>query len=190
MKFVYCMAILSGFAGLCFAADAAPSSDTNANADAPEIVWHSDYGKAMTEAQNRNRMLFIYFCDPEGKDPCNRFKAETLFDPSVRRKLQEYVCVQIPLKGTIKMQGEDVVLLEHDAFAEMLGRPGIAIVDFRSTDAPLRGSVVSTFPITHKLWYTPERMIVILDLPPGTLTQRTLIYAVRIHPDKPLSTDG
>ena len=33
-------------------------------------------------------------------------------------------------------------------------------------------------------------MAVILDLPPGTLTQRTLIYAVRIHPDKPASTSG
>ena len=30
----------------------------------------------------------------------------------------------------------------------------------------------------------------ILTLPPGTLTQRTLIYAVRIHPDHPASTDG
>lgn len=29
-----------------------------------------------------------------------------------------------------------------------------------------------------------------LDLPPGTLTQRTLIYAVRTHPERPESTDG
>jgi hypothetical protein len=33
-------------------------------------------------------------------------------------------------------------------------------------------------------------MAVILNLPPGTLTQRTIIFAVRIHPDKPASTDG
>jgi hypothetical protein len=72
----------------------------------------------------------------------------------------------------------------------MLGRPGIAIIDYRSTDADLNGSVVSTFPITESLGYTPEQMAVILDLPPGTLTQRTLIYAVRIHPEKPASTDG
>ena len=72
----------------------------------------------------------------------------------------------------------------------MLGKPGLAIVDYRSADAKLHGSVVSTFPITEKLEYTAERMAVILDLPPGTLTQRTLIYAVRVHPDKPASTDG
>jgi hypothetical protein len=33
-------------------------------------------------------------------------------------------------------------------------------------------------------------MAVILTLPPGTLTQRTLIYAVRTHPEKPASADG
>ena len=33
-------------------------------------------------------------------------------------------------------------------------------------------------------------MAVILDLPPGTLTQRTLIYAVRTHPERPASADG
>ncbi len=48
----------------------------------------------------------------------------------------------------------------------------------------------SQFPITEQLWYTPEQMAVILTLPPGTLTQRTLIYAVRIHPDRPASTSG
>jgi hypothetical protein len=31
---------------------------------------------------------------------------------------------------------------------------------------------------------------VILELPPGTLTQRTLIYAVRTHPEKPASAKG
>jgi len=100
------------------------------------------------------------------------------------------VCVQLPRDAKITVGGEPVILLEHTAFYEMLGRPGIAIVDFRSADANLRGTVVSTFPITEKLWYSPERMAVILDLPPGTLTQRTLIYAVRIHPEKPASTDG
>jgi hypothetical protein len=94
------------------------------------------------------------------------------------------------LEATITVDGKKVKFMEHPAFQEMLGRPGIAIVDFRSSDAELRGSVASAFPITETLWYTPERMTVILDLPPGTLTQRTLIYAVRIHPERPASTDS
>jgi hypothetical protein len=31
---------------------------------------------------------------------------------------------------------------------------------------------------------------VILELPQGTLTQRTIIFAVRTHPDRPESADG
>ena len=156
----------------------------------PEIEWFDKYARAMTAAEDQNKMMLVYFCDDRPDGPCHRFTAETLADPTVRRKLMDYVCVQVPLDGKITVDGEPVTLLQHDAFHEMLGRPGIAIVDFRSTDAKLRGAVVSTFPITGKLWYTPERMAVILDLPPATLTQRTLIYAVRIHPEKPASTSS
>ena len=140
--------------------------------------------------KRQNKMLLIYFCDLGSDCPCKQFKAQSLDDPQVRRKLQEYVCVELPLDAKINSGGKEVVLLEHEAFREMLGKPGIAIVDFRSPKAPLRGAVVSTFPITETCSYTPERMAVILDLPPGTLTQRTLIYAVRTHPEKPESTDG
>jgi hypothetical protein len=154
----------------------------------PEITWFDSYPKAMAAAEDQSKMLLVYFCDACDDGPCNRFKAETLDDPTVQRKLLDYVCVQVPLETQITVGGKPVTLLEHAAFGEMLGRPGVAIVDFRSDDARLRGSVVSAFPITKKLWYTPERMAVILDLPPATLTQRTLIYAVRVHPDKPAST--
>ncbi len=169
---------------------AKPAKATDDRDSPPEIPWHSSYAKAMDVAEKQGRMLLIYFCDPGNDEPCRRFKAETLDDPDVCDKLREYVCVRIPLDAAIKIDGEDVVLLEHRSFKEMLGKPGIAIADFANAGADHYGHVVSTFPITKKLWYTPERMVTILTLPPGTLTQRTLIYAVRIHPDKPSSTDG
>lgn len=190
MNGVRCLLILVGLTITCLVLASAPLDGPAGDAPEAEVAWQTDYAKAMTEAESRNKMMFIYFCDIDGDQPCNRFKKETLDDPQVRRKLQDYVCVRIPLDAKIKMQGEDVVLLKHESFYEMLGKAGIAIVDFRSTEGPLRGSIVSTFPITEKHWYTPERMAVILDLPTGSLTQRTLIYAVRIHPDKPESTDG
>jgi hypothetical protein len=154
------------------------------------VAWRGDYMQAIRIARQQNKLLLVYFCDAGGCEPCNRFKAQTLDDERVRRKLRDYVCVQATLDAKVNIDGQEVKLLEHAAFSEMLGRPGIAIVDYRSTDQNLRGSVVSTFPITDTLWYTPEQMAVILDLPPGTLTQRTLIYAVRIHPEKPASTDA
>lgn len=158
--------------------------------DASAIGWMTDYAEAMRAAEQQNKMLFVYFCGGCGAEPCNRFKAETLDDARVQRKLKEYVCVQVPMDAKITVDGKEVKLIEHEAYREMLGRSGIAIVDYRSADTKLRGSVVSVFPITDQLWYTPERMAVILELPSGTLTQRTLIYAVRIHPDHPASTDS
>jgi hypothetical protein len=154
------------------------------------VAWRTDYAQAMAEAERQSKMLLIHFGDRESDGLSRRFKTETLGDPKVTRKLQDYVCVELPLTAKIKVHGKDVVLLEHAAFGEMLGRPGIAIVDFRAAQEPQRGAVVSTFPLTEKLWYTPQRMAVILTLPPGTLTQRTLIYAVRTHPDNPESTAG
>ncbi len=152
--------------------------------------WMESYDDAMTVAERKNKMLFIYFCDACGNGPCNRFKVETLDNAHVKKLLQDYVCVQLPLDASIIVKGKPVKLLEHASFREMLGQPGIAIVDFRSSDAKLRGTVTSVFPITQSLWYTPQQMAVILNLPAGTLTQRTLIYAVRTHPERPASTDS
>ena len=157
---------------------------------AVEIDWLTDYTEAVAEAERQGKMLLIYFCDMKRDQPCTRFKAETLDAPMVREKLQDYVCAQLPLGAATIVQGKPTTLLGHWAFREMLGRPGVAILDYAHHDTRHYGCVVSTFPIQGKLWYTPQRMAVILDLPPGTLTQRTLIYAVRIHPERPASTSG
>ncbi len=154
------------------------------------IHWQDDYARAVMDAEEQGKMLFIYFCDPGCKCGCNRFKSETLDDPAVCAKLRDYVCLQAPLDASIIADGKKVVLLEHEAFKEMLGKPGIAIIDYRRRDSQEYGQVVSAFPITGRLWYPPEKMAVILDLPEGTLTQRTLIFAVRTHPEKPASSDG
>lgn len=153
-----------------------------------EPRWLTNYAEAMARAENQRKMLLIYFRDGDGMGA--RFKSETLDAPSVCEKLREYVCLELPLTAKILIRGQEVALLEHEAFQEMQGKPGIAVIDFRTNDPKLHGSVVSLFPITEKLWYTPEQMAVILDLPPGTLTQRTLIYAVRTHPEKPASADS
>jgi hypothetical protein len=158
--------------------------------EAPAVRWMSDYAEATFAAQRQRKMLFIYFFDTAADSPCGRFTKETFDDPQVRRKLRDYVCVRLALDAKTTIRGKPIILLEHEAFREMLGKPGVSIVDYRPADAKRRGAVISEFPITEQLWYTPEQMAVILTLPPGTLTQRTLIYAVRTHPDHPASTEG
>jgi hypothetical protein len=183
---------------LCFAAAAwmallpvAPAGEPDAaDAAPPAISWHANYGQAMSAAQEQGKMLLVFFYDPDNPQQTDRFQTESLDDPAVRQRLEDYVCARLPLDAKITVQGRQVPLLEHEAFAEMLGKPGVAIVDLANPDDANFGYIVSVFPLTSELWYGPQQMQVILDLPPGTLTQRTMIYAVRTHPDRPASTDG
>jgi len=154
-----------------------------------EVSWETDYLHAMDVANQQRKMLLIFFHNSD--DPqSQRFQRETLSNPEVRQKLQELVCLRLPLDAKVTLEGKDVVLLQHPTLSEMLGRPGVAIVDFAHADTNLHGYIVSVFPLTGSMFYGSAEMKVILDLPSGTLTQRTLIYAVRIHPEKPASALG
>ena len=150
-----------------------------------EIVVHTDYREAMKEAVEDRKMLFIYFHEPQLTAARRAFETETLADLEIQEKLKRYVFVKLPRDAQITVDGQEITLLEHAAFAEMLGRQGVAIVDLAHVRAEYYGHVVSTFPFTPGKYYRKEALSIILDLPPGTLTQRTMIYAVRIHPEAP-----
>jgi len=183
------MSILLVLCGLTAAVAALPYP-CRANDDAKPPRWTSDYAAARELADRENRMLLIFFRDAENDPRSERFETQTLADPKIGEKLQDYVCVKLPLNAKITLDDKETALLEHPAFHEMLGKPGIAIVDYKHREPAYRGYVVSVFPFTGQIDYTAEKMAVILDLPRGTLTQRTLIFAVRTHPEKPAGTDG
>ena len=167
----------------------AETKDTSL-AGASTLSWHKDYGKAQTAAERQHKMLLIYFRAADASAACKKFDAESLVAPAVVEKLKRFVLVQVPTDAKIEIDGRPETLLAHPAFAEMLGRPGVAIVDYAHPKASYFRYVVSVFPLSSDRHPTAEQMTVILDLPPGTLTQRTLIYAVRTHPDRPASTQG
>ena len=85
---------------------------------------------------------------------------------------------------------EEITLIQHPAFYEMLNTPGIAIIDFKNKGAKYYGDVVSVFPFLNRKPYTLKQTRAMLTLPPGTVTQRSVVFAVRIHPDNPKSTEG
>ncbi len=151
---------------------------------------HDDYRRAMQEASEDRKMLLIYFYDRTPNTAQRVFEIETLASLEIQEKLKRYVFVKLPRDAKITTGGKQVTLLKHPAFAEMLGREGVAIIDLVHERAEYYGRVVSTFPFTPGKYYRKHAMAVVLDLPPGTLTQRTMIYAVRIHPEKPASTQG
>ena len=152
--------------------------------------WHTDFAEAVQQAKQEKKMLLVRLKGSRWNLLDRRFDRDTLADPKVREKLQDYVRVVLSIGATVEVEGETAPVAGHPAFEEMLGRPGVAILDFVDPDSELYGRVVSTFPLTRELRYNAEQMLVILGLPRATLTQRTLIYAVRIHPEKPASTNG
>ncbi|HWA97529.1 MAG TPA: hypothetical protein VG713_03530 [Pirellulales bacterium] len=161
-------------------------------ADAPIPHWMDDYGQAMRTAEATDSMLLVFF-KGEGKNPYREyFEYQAANDPDIRRKLAEYVLVQVPKDAKIVSQGQDVPLLGHGAFSELAGREGLAIIDLANRDKDYYGHVVSVFPLVPGRYYRyqPNHLRVMLDLPSGTLTQRTMIFAVRIHPEAPASTNG
>jgi hypothetical protein len=151
---------------------------------------HTDYKQAVNEAAEDRKLLFVYFHETHPNAAQRAFESNTLGDVVIKEQLKRYVLLRLPRNATIVENGNRVTLLEHPAFAEMLGRQGVAILDFAHARDPYYGHVVSTFPFTPGKYYTKAALSIILDLPPGTLTQRTMIYAVRIHPEAPASTQG
>ncbi len=165
-------------------------SDPSPAHEAETLVWGTDYGEAMKVAEREGRMMLICFHEPGASEVCERFASEVLGHPKVLGPLKDYVTVRLPLDATIVIGGKEEPILRQPAFREMLGRPGIAVVDFANQGTEHYGHVVSQFPFLGGRAYTVDQVSVMLSLPPGTLTQRTLIYAVRTHPDRPESTEG
>jgi hypothetical protein len=68
----------------------------------------------------------------------------------------------------------------------------LAVIDLAHQQAPYYGQVVSALPTTSGGFYQfqSNHVAAVLDLPAGTLTQRTMVFAVRTHPERPASTWG
>jgi hypothetical protein len=66
------------------------------------------------------------------------------------------------------------------------------MIDLRDPEQPYCGRVVTALPFAGGKYYrwANSHLNVALDLPPGTISQRTMIWAVRIHPETPRSTAG
>lgn len=175
-------------------ADSLASTDSPGAPEPSAVSWRSGYGQAWREAEKSGKMLFIWFRGDGEKNRKQRSQLERRLneDQDLARKLQRYVPVRLSEGTEILSGGKPVRLLEHDAFREMHGGEGIAVVDLADKDSETFGHVVSAFPLRRGKYYTFQTRYLpaILDLPRGTITQRTMIWAVRVHPEQPASTRG
>ncbi|HUG92016.1 MAG TPA: hypothetical protein VML55_14350 [Planctomycetaceae bacterium] len=139
----------------------------------PEI--HTDYAAAYHQARDRKLLLV----DFESGFDLNRLSPGQLSD---------YVVCRVPADCEIEFDGETRPLLEFAAFRHLERQPGLAIIDLKHRGRPdVYKQTVSVLPRRH---VTTDKVRALLDLPAGTLTQRTLVWALRVHPQRPRSVYG
>ncbi|TWT30790.1 hypothetical protein [Blastopirellula retiformator] len=157
-------------------------------AQADSLYWYDDYSTAVRTAINDNRMLLIYF---RGEDEAKHEEfQQVMADPQVAELAGNYILAELPLNATVGSGEKQTKLLSHGAFQHMDGKPGVAILDFVDDTDENYSYVVSQFQFRDNRVRSVHQMRTILSLPRGSLTQRTLIYAVRMHPEAPRSTNG
>ena len=165
---------------------------SQADPQAECILWHSDYGSALAAAKQRRTLALLWFVDPRQSEENEKWEGAVLADAQVRERLAQVVAVKLPRDVTVasgENGKEEVVLLDHPAFAELHHQPGIVLIDMSDEASPHFHYVVSVYPFERKP-LSRDGLIAMLDLPQGSLTQRTLIWAVRIHRENPQSAGG
>ncbi len=153
-------------------------------------VWLDDYGQAMKEAKQRQQMMLVYFHKDGVTSAKDALCRKLASDAKLRPWIEKHVLVRIPMSHTAQVKGKQIQLIRHSAYAELQGQAGIAVIDFQNPDGKFYGHVVSIYPLSLPGALTTKDLSALLSLPKGSLTQRTLILAVRIHPEGPASTDG
>ncbi|MGY8767429.1 MAG: hypothetical protein ACKVH8_03200 [Pirellulales bacterium] len=152
--------------------------------------WHSSYSKAVKSAKQHKKSLLLLFYNPNKEATLQQFENQILIDADIHAKLKSYVLAKLSTDSSLIIDGEETRLLDHDSFSYLYQDHGIAVIDYTDSETENYGRVVSAFPFRDNRTRSIQETKTILDLPPGSLTQRTLIYAVRMHSDQPKSTGG
>lgn len=162
------------------------------------LNWHTDYAAACEESKAEKKMLLVNFVPCESTSAQRNLEKFMHEHEGVRAELGNYVLVRVfdnDRSGAFNLgllrrpRGR---LINEPAFKYLGGKPGVAIVDFKNTKQPFYGQVVTALPFTSGKYYrwTNSYLLSALKLPAGTVTQRTMVWAVRIHPEHPRSTNG
>ena len=145
-----------------------------------------DYAAATAAAREAGAMLLVSVEPQAGAD--DDLAGRHLERADVQRRFAE--------SGTpwvfCRLSAEDggAALLADPGLVEMRRGPGVFVVDHAHPE--YAGRIVSILPRTAGKYYRfePTHLDALAGLPAASLTQRSLILAVRLHPEGPRSTDG
>ena len=157
------------------------------------LQWQADYVAAYATARREGRVLLINFVPDRTGDRTVQSKLEDWIegDASLRLRMQDLTLARLSEDTQIIDGGKRIRLLDHPAFRE-LGGPGIAMLDLRDPDQPHYGRVVTALPFADGKYYRWQNshLNAALELPAGSISQRTMVWAVRVHHEVPASTTG
>lgn len=165
---------------------ATPAPPTLETLSSAAVQRFDDYGAATESAKAAAAMLLVSL-EPATTSPD---------DPAGSRLERPDVQSRFASSGTpwvfcrLRMDAGGSALAGDPSLVEMRRGPGVFVVDH--TGGPYAGRVVSILPRTPGKYYSfsPSHIDQLAALPRASLTQRSLILAVRIHPEHPQSTNG
>ena len=145
-----------------------------------------DYAGAMAAARQSQAMLLVSV-EPTAGDPADT-AGQHLERPDVQQRFADSGVPWVFCR--VGMQDAGAGLVGNPGLVEMRRGSGIFVVDYAHGE--FAGRIVSILPRTPGKYYrfSPSHIDALASLPAGSLTQRSLIFAVRIHPENPQSTQG
>jgi len=155
-------------------------------------AWQTDYYEAYRQAQQEQKLLLIFFRDAQEGPAATAYTETVLPQSELHETLGDYVRVVLPTDIQIPTDDDHpkTRLLDHEAFKHMQQQQGIAVMDLIDDETGQFGKLISAHPFSPGRFYSLRATQIVLGLPRASITQRALIYAIRIHPESPKSTES
>ncbi len=170
---------------MCFADD--KQNDTPSPYGRKKIIDVLEYTDAIEIAKKKSAMLLVSIRtedtnadDDEVTQQLKKSSVRMLFAKSA----SPWVFCQLDFNE------HTVSLIQSDFLKELCGGPGVFVIDYAHES--LKGQLVSILPRRNGKYYqfAQQDLSLLAGLPTGSLTQRSMILAVRRHADAPKSTNG
>lgn len=152
-----------------------------------KAVQRIDDYAAATEAARQSQAMLLVSLEPQDGNATDA-AGQRLERPELQQRFARSGTPWVFCR--LGMNGAGAGLAADPGLVEMRGGAGIFVVDYAHPE--MNGRIVSILPRTPGKYYSfsPEHIDELASLPPGSLTQRSLVLAVRIHPENPQSTQG
>ena len=142
---------------------------------AGQLSWHRDYLTAYDEAAgSHSRLVMLFLGEGGNAEPDSR---GGLTSSDVEAVLGDVTRLHLPVD--FRAAGTETPLLEHRSFRHLGGKPGVVIIELSDAKSPLFGQAVSAMPLPAGGRFPAESLKRLLDLPTGSIGQRSLLFAIR-----------